>query len=318
VLDPGFLDAIAAHFADPAVGAVAGNVKVGNRRSFLGRLQALEYIVSLNLDRRAQARLNLISVVPGAAGAFRRRALLGVGGYPTETLVEDADLTVTLLRAGWKVPYEAAAVSWTEAPQRIRAVLRQRRRWSYGTVEVVAKHGDAMLHPAAGRVGLLGLPWMVLSQVLLPAAGPLVDLFLLYLLVTGATSVAFGILAVAFAVDLALAAGCVVAEGEDLRLILSVPFLRLVWRPLQLLAAFRSIGLWLRGTAESWRHIERYNTVEVAGPTGIAPDGPETLEAGAGPGANGNDGKTAPRAPASTSPAATCSPRAPARTAARR
>ena len=89
VLAPDFLRRIAPHFADPAVGAVAGNVKVGNRRSFLARLQALEYIVSLNLDRRAQAQLNVMSVVPGAAGAFRRRALLDVGGYPTDTLVED-------------------------------------------------------------------------------------------------------------------------------------------------------------------------------------------------------------------------------------
>ncbi|HLJ08273.1 MAG TPA: polysaccharide deacetylase family protein, partial [Acidimicrobiia bacterium] len=121
VLAPDFLERIAPHFADPAVGAVAGNVKVGNRRSFLARLQALEYIVSLNLDRRAQAQLNVMSVVPGAAGAFRRRALLDAGGYPTDTLVEDADLTFTLLAAGWRIPYESAAVAWTEAPQRITA-----------------------------------------------------------------------------------------------------------------------------------------------------------------------------------------------------
>ena len=93
---PSFLGAIGPHFADPTVGAVAGNVKVGNRRYLLARLQALEYIVSLNLDRRAQAQLNVMSVVPGAAGAFRRRALLDAGGYPTDTLVEDADLTFTL------------------------------------------------------------------------------------------------------------------------------------------------------------------------------------------------------------------------------
>jgi cellulose synthase/poly-beta-1,6-N-acetylglucosamine synthase-like glycosyltransferase len=266
VLTPGFLAAVLPHFADPQVAAVAGNVKVGNRHSFLARLQALEYIVSLNLDRRAQAQLNIISVVPGAAGAFRRQALLAVGGYPTDTLVEDADLTTALLLAGWRIPYEASAVAWTEAPERFSAVLRQRRRWSYGTVEVAAKHAGRMLDPGAGRVGLLGLPWMVASQVVLPVAGPLADVFLLYLLLVGDMGIAMVILGLALLIDLVVVAVAVLAEGEDRRLLLWVPFLRLVWRPLQLFAVFRSVGRWSLGGAERWRKIERYGTVELPVP----------------------------------------------------
>jgi cellulose synthase/poly-beta-1,6-N-acetylglucosamine synthase-like glycosyltransferase len=263
VLDPDFLDTVAPHFADPAVGAVAGNIKVGNRRSILARLQALEYIVSLDIDRRTQDVLGVIAVVPGAAGAFRRAALVDVGGYPSDTLVEDADLTIALLRGGWRIHYEPAALAYTEAPEGVADALRQRRRWGYGNVEVLAKHSRSMLRPGAGRVGLLGLPWMLLSQVLLPLGGPLADAFLLYLLLVGRFNTAAVLLLLALGLDLALTAAVVVAEGEDRRMLAVVPLLRLVWRPLQLLAVVGSVARWLSGEGEHWRRIRRRNSVIV-------------------------------------------------------
>jgi hypothetical protein len=204
-----------------------------------------------------------MSVVPGAAGAFRRRALLGVGGYPTTTLVEDADLTVGLLLAGWRIPYEPSAIAWTEAPERLGAVMRQRRRWSFGTVEVVAKHAGAIFDPCTGRVGFLGLPWMLLTQVLLPLGGPLADAFLLYLVAVGDIGQAAVILALSIALELAMVTAAVLVEREDPRLILWAPFLRLVWRPLQLVAVAGSVRSWIHGDAGQWRTIERYNTVEL-------------------------------------------------------
>jgi cellulose synthase/poly-beta-1,6-N-acetylglucosamine synthase-like glycosyltransferase len=211
-----------------------------------------------------------MSVVPGAAGAFRRRALLDAGGYPTDTLVEDADLTFTLLAAGWRIPYEPAAVAWTEAPQRVGAVMRQRRRWSYGTVEVVAKHAGDLLDPSTGRVGLIGLPWTLLTQVLLPLGGPLADAFLLYLAAVGNSGLALLILVLAAGLETAMIAVTVLVEKDDRRLLLWAPFLRLVWRPLQLLAVLRSVRSWAHGDNEGWRTIERYNTVDV--PDGVVPD----------------------------------------------
>ena len=263
VLHPDFLDTVAPHFADPGVGAVAGNVKVGNRGSLLARLQALEYVVSLDIDRRAQDVLGVIAVVPGAAGAFRRAALVDVGGYPDDTLVEDADLTVALLRGGWRVHYDPDAVAYTEAPEGVADVLRQRRRWSYGTVEVLGKHAGSMLRPGEGRVGFLGLPWMLLSQVLLPVLGPLADAFLLYLLVVGDLTTAAGVLGLTMLLELALTAAVVVAEGEDRRLLAVAPLLRLVWRPLQLFAVVGSVGRWIHGEPEPWRRVRRFNSVVV-------------------------------------------------------
>ena len=264
VVDPGLIEAFLPHYDDPTVGAVAGNVKVGNQRSIFGKLQALEYVVSLNLDRRAQAAANVMAVVPGAAGSFRRSAVLAAGGYSADTLVEDADLTVTLLGDGWRVPYEPGAVAYTEAPQTLRDVVRQRRRWAFGTVEVLLKHRELLLSRRAGRVGLLGLPWMLVSQVVLPLFGPLCEVFLLYLLLVHNLGEAAGILLLAAAADLVLCVSIVLLNRESPRLLLYIPLLRLIWRPLQLYAIGASTTRWLSGQSDGWRKVTRYDSVDLA------------------------------------------------------
>ena len=90
-------------FADPRVGAVAGNAVVGNRLNLVTRWQALEYVTAQNLERRALAALGAVTVVPGAVGAWRRAALEQLGGYPHDTLAEDQDLTLACQQAGWRV-----------------------------------------------------------------------------------------------------------------------------------------------------------------------------------------------------------------------
>jgi hypothetical protein len=264
VVSPGLLAAFGPHFTDPRVGAVAGNVKVGNRRNLLAALQALEYVVALNLDRRAQDVARAMAVVPGAAGAFRVAAVRQVGGYRSDTVVEDADLTAALQRAGWRIPYEPAAVAWTEAPECLADVVRQRRRWSYGTVQVVAKHRGALLEPEAGNIGLVGLPWNLLSSVVLPVLGPFADLWLVYLVLTGQLGVAAGVLAVAVVADLVVSALAVAADGERWSLVALAPLLRLLWRPLQLAVVIRSLRRWAVGAEQHWDKVGRYDTVYLA------------------------------------------------------
>src|SRR5207253_5635360 len=184
-----------------------------------------------------------------------------VGGYQSDTVVEDADLTTALQRAGWRIPYEPAAVAWTEAPERLSDVVRQRRRWSYGTVQVVAKHRGAILEPGAGNIGLVGLPWNLLSSVVLPALGPFADLWLVYLVATGQMGVAAGVLAVAVAADLLVAALAVAADGERWSLVALSPLLRLLWRPLQLAVVIRSLRRWAVGDNQGWDKVPRYDTV---------------------------------------------------------
>jgi hypothetical protein len=141
--------------------------------------------------------------------------------------------------------------------------MRQRRRWSFGTVEVVAKHAASLLDTATGPVGLIGLPWTLLTQVLLPLGGPLADVFLVYLVAVGDFGIALIVLALAIVLETVMVAVAVMVEKEDRHLLLWTPFLRLVWRPLQLLAVVRSVRSWAHGDSERWRAIERYNTVPV-------------------------------------------------------
>ena len=267
VLDPAFIESVLPHFNDSRVGAVAGNVKVGNRRKLLARLQSLEYIMSLAIDRRAQARLNVVSVVPGAAGAFRRDALIRAQGWPSRTLTEDTDLTVALLSAGWQVPYEPAAISWTEAPESVRDVMRQRRRWSYGAAQVSSLHSHRMLDFKEGRVGLLALPWLVVAQVILPAAAPIVDAYLIWLVLNGDWSPAVGMLALAIAAEMALAVWALRSDHESLKQLWLVPVARFVWKPLMLVAVSGSLSSWLTGRSIHWRQIRRRNSVDVPGNT---------------------------------------------------
>ncbi|NMM17612.1 MAG: glycosyltransferase [Cellulomonas sp.] len=263
VLDPDFVTAVLPHFDAPGVGAVAGNVKVGNRHLLLGRLQAFEYISSLALDRRAQAQLGVVSVVPGAAGAFRRDALVRVGGWPSRTLTEDADLTVELLAAGWKIPYESGAISWTEAPATVRELLQQRRRWSYGTTQVTELHRHRMMLRSSGRLGLIGLPWLTLSQVILPALGPVVDLFLVWLVLNGDWAIAASMLALAIAIDAAVATWALRSDGESLRFLLLLPAARFLWRPLMLFAVAGGLRSWILGRAVGWNQATRHNTAAI-------------------------------------------------------
>ena len=165
-------------FHDPSVAAVAGNAKVGNRINTITRWQALEYVTSQNLERRALATLGCITVVPGAIGAWRREAIEQLGGFPVDTLAEVQDLTIRLLRAGWRVLYDSTAIGWTEAPDSLRGLLKQRFRWTYGTLQCLWKHRHVTLKPRYKSLGLVAFPQTWLFLVLFSIVAPLVDLTL--------------------------------------------------------------------------------------------------------------------------------------------
>jgi cellulose synthase/poly-beta-1,6-N-acetylglucosamine synthase-like glycosyltransferase/peptidoglycan/xylan/chitin deacetylase (PgdA/CDA1 family)/spore germination protein YaaH len=174
VIAPDAISKLICHFADPKIGAVAGNAKVGNRVNLWTRWQALEYITSQNFERRALDLFNIVTVVPGAIGAWRTAPVLKGGCYPINTVAEDADLTMNLLEQGYKVIYEDRALAFTEAPINARGLMRQRFRWSFGTLQAVFKHKHAFrTNPA---MGLFALPNIVIFQILLPLVSPFIDL----------------------------------------------------------------------------------------------------------------------------------------------
>ncbi len=166
------------HFANPHIGAVAGNAKVGNRVNLWTRWQALEYITSQNFERRALDLFDVVMVVPGAIGAWRTAAVQKGGGYAPDTVAEDADLTMNLLEQGYAVVYEDQALAFTEAPDTANGLARQRFRWSFGILQAIFKHKAAIRNRLA--MGLFALPNILIFQVLLPLMSPLIDLFFVF------------------------------------------------------------------------------------------------------------------------------------------
>jgi cellulose synthase/poly-beta-1,6-N-acetylglucosamine synthase-like glycosyltransferase len=181
---PDTIPKLARWFADPAVGAVAGNAIVGNRRNLVTRWQALEYVTAQNLERRALAALGAVTVVPGAVGAWRRSALDALGGYPADTLAEDQDLTLAVQRAGWRVEFDPDARAYTEAPETVSGLLKQRFRWSFGTLQCIWKHRAGLFDPKRPVLGFIALPQIWLFQILLAAIAPLVDLAIVWSVVS--------------------------------------------------------------------------------------------------------------------------------------
>ena len=162
------------HFEDPRIGAMAGNAKVGNRVNLWTRWQALEYITSQNFERRALDLFHVVTVVPGAIGAWRTAPVKAAGGYPVNTVAEDADLTMNLLEQGLRVDYEDRALAYTEAPIDAKGLMRQRFRWSFGTLQAIWKHRAAFIRNKA--MGLFALPNILIFQMFLPLVSPFIDL----------------------------------------------------------------------------------------------------------------------------------------------
>lgn len=181
---PETLGLLARWFVDPAIGAVAGNALVGNRTNIVTRWQALEYVTAQNLERRALAALGAVTVVPGAVGAWRRAALDKLGGYPADTLAEDQDLTIAVQQAGWKVTFDSEARAFTESPDTIGGLLKQRFRWSFGTLQCLWKHRGALFSLKIPALGWVALPQVWLFQIVLTVISPLVDLAVIWSLIS--------------------------------------------------------------------------------------------------------------------------------------
>lgn len=225
-LHPDTLHYAVRHFADPRVGAVAGNVKVVNRGNLWTRLQALEYIEGLNLARRAQGFLRVVNIIPGPIGVFRREALVRAGGYDTDTFAEDADMTLKLLTDGWHIVYEERAIAFTEAPESYVDLVKQRYRWTRGILQALRKRASWLAAPKRGVAVWLSLLVMLFEAVMWPAMNVLGNsLFTIAALSAGVAGGVFYWWMLLTMLDVAAALYAVGMEGEDLRLVpYAVPY----------------------------------------------------------------------------------------------
>lgn len=268
---------LARWFEDPEVGAIAGNAKVGNRINLVTRWQAVEYVTSQNLERRALASLDAIMVVPGAVGAWRKAALEDVGGYPIDTLAEDQDLTIAIQRKGWRVGYDIDAVAWTEAPESFRALAKQRFRWAFGTLQCLWKHRAILRTRKPAGLALVGIPQAWVFQIAFALISPLIDLALIASIVGTAIRVwqhgwaqtesdvlRMGIYWISFmAIDFLCGWVAYRMEKREKRypglLLLAQRF---VYRQLMYWVVIRAVANALRGPWVGWGKLERSGRVE--------------------------------------------------------
>ena len=219
-LDRGTLRNAMRHFADPRVGAVAGNVKVVNRNNLWTKLQALEYIEGLNMARRAQGFLHVVNIIPGPIGIFRREVLTAVGGYDTDTFAEDADLTLKILTTGWHIVYEDRAIAYTEAPETLLDLIKQRYRWTRGILQALRKRASWLVLPKGGFSVWISLQQMFFESIIWPVINVLGNLFFTYAALTsGAASYVLYWWLLLTLLDVAAALHTVAMEEEDLRLV---------------------------------------------------------------------------------------------------
>ncbi|MBB4840219.1 cellulose synthase/poly-beta-1,6-N-acetylglucosamine synthase-like glycosyltransferase/spore germination protein YaaH/peptidoglycan/xylan/chitin deacetylase (PgdA/CDA1 family) [Sphingomonas kyeonggiensis] len=268
---------LARWFEDDEIGAIAGNAKVGNRINLVTRWQAVEYVTSQNLERRALASLDAIMVVPGAVGAWRKAALDDVGGYPVDTLAEDQDLTIAIQRKGWRVGYDIDAVAWTEAPESFGALAKQRFRWAFGTLQCLWKHRAILRTRKPAGLALVGIPQAWVFQIAFALISPLIDAALLVSILgtalrvyqhgwaqTESDVIRMGIYWVSFmAIDYLCGWIAYRMERREKRypglLLLAQRF---VYRQLMYWVVIRAVANALRGPWVGWGKLERSGRVE--------------------------------------------------------
>ena len=250
-------------FADPRVGAVSGHAKVGNLRTFIARCQALEYTCGFNLDRRAYNRWNCITVVPGAISAIRKEAIDQAGGLSLQTLAEDTDLTLCLHKHRQRIVYVPGAIAWTEAPETVRTLARQRFRWAYGTLQCLWKHRDMVFNRNYRALGWFSLPSVWFFQIGLVAVTPMVDLFLLASLPFGAWNAVMPFVITFLAMDVLLATLACILEREPILRAWRILPMRLIYRPMLSYCIWKAVFRAVKGAWVSWGKLERTASVPV-------------------------------------------------------
>ncbi len=268
-LKPDAVTQLMKKFCNENVGAVAGNVKVGNEINMITRWQSIEYVTSQNFDRRAFDLLHCITVVPGAIGAFKKEAVIKAGGFTSDTLAEDCDLTMRLHRNNYTVSNCNEAISYTEAPETMRQFMRQRFRWSFGVMQCFWKHRDAVFNPRYKNFGMIALPNILVFQMILPFLAPLADLILVLSLIAAG----FGIIPASLGhivfyylifsvVDIAGAALAFAFEKEDYKKLFWMIPQRLIYRQLMYYILIKSFNKAIKGELQGWGVLKRTGNVK--------------------------------------------------------
>ncbi|RYZ97901.1 MAG: glycosyltransferase family 2 protein, partial [Sphingobacteriaceae bacterium] len=238
-------------------------VKVGNEKNLITRWQAIEYITAQNMDRRAFDLINSITVVPGAIGAFRKSAIEKAGGFTFDTLAEDCDLTMRILKQGYVVRNCGDAIAYTEAPETINMLLKQRFRWSFGVIQSFWKNRDALLNKKYKFFGMVGMPNILVFQIILPLFSPLADLMMIIGLFGPHPERLLNYYGAFLLVDFIVSIIAFRMEKEDYRKLVYIIPQRFIWRQLMYYVLFKSIRKALKGELTGWGTLKRTGNVKV-------------------------------------------------------
>ncbi|MEO6327300.1 MAG: glycosyltransferase [Ginsengibacter sp.] len=268
-LKPDALSHLIKKFDSDQVAAVAGNVKVGNEVNMITRWQSIEYITSQNFDRRAFDLLNCITVVPGAIGAFKKEAIKNAGGFTTDTLAEDCDLTMRLLRGGYIIRNCTNAIAYTEAPETVKQFMNQRFRWSFGVMQCFWKHRDTVFNPKYKNFGMVAMPNILIYQMILPFLAPLADLLLVVSLIAASAGIVVASIPhilfyylIFSVVDIAGAALAFAFEKENHKKLIWMIPQRLIYRQMMYYILLKSFNKAIKGELQGWGVLKRTGSVK--------------------------------------------------------
>ncbi|WP_374446279.1 polysaccharide deacetylase family protein [Epilithonimonas sp.] len=247
---------------DEKIAAVAGNVKVGNRVNWLTRWQSIEYTTSQNFDRLAYAGINAITVIPGAIGAFRKSVIEEVGGYSSDTLAEDCDLTVKILKKGYSIANENRAVAVTEAPESVKQFLKQRFRWTYGIMQMFWKQRETFLNPKYKGLGLWAMPNILIFQYIIPLFSPLADLVMFFGILSGNGQKILIYYLIFLLVDASIAFVAFIMQKQKWTDLFFIIPQRFGYRWLMYIVLFRSLKHALQGEMQTWGFLKRTGNVK--------------------------------------------------------
>lgn len=236
VIERGAIEKIVAPMRkDADVIAVSGNVRVVNKVNLLTRLQAYEYLCSMELGRRWQSLLSGLLVIPGAFGAFRREVVESLGRMHPDTITEDFDLTVMMQKVRKKIVFSPEAVAWTHVPESWRGWVRQRIRWAVGQMQVYRKHVDILFRRRFGLFGSFIVPNSIFMDVmaLILRFGWYLFIFALYsVAVLARLAIIIFVFYLLLELLTVLMAAVLTPRREDVKFVIFAPLMVLFYRPL--------------------------------------------------------------------------------------
>jgi cellulose synthase/poly-beta-1,6-N-acetylglucosamine synthase-like glycosyltransferase len=223
------LDRLVKMLQQPNISAVAGNTKILNRVNFLTNCQQLEYIVGINLVRRSLSFFGVVMVVPGALGAFKIKKIVERGKYDRNTITEDFDVTIKILKGGGQIR-ESDSITYTEAPRNLKNLYKQRIRWYRGTLQTLIKHKNILKTSRYGMLSRFGYPITLLMFITIPILNMMITASIILALIEGMWLFSVLSFVIFTSLQTLVSLIAIILDNEDWKLALYSPFMLIGYR----------------------------------------------------------------------------------------